>query len=444
VNRSACWGAVVCVALVHTAAAQDIDRETVNQLLQRLAESERRIQTLEEKLAAISSGPISPNNPPGAPGAPSGPPNPAAPTVAAVSASTGADVDHSSHDGSGLLGHLEFQGFGDISYYASAPQAQPAANQFAELAPGHTNTFALGELDFFLTDQISSKFSFLAETAVSACPYGCSGAINASGIEVERLMLTYKPSEYFQISFGRFHSMIGYYDLAYHHATWLQTSVDRPFLFAFEDHGGILPIHNVGVSTQGKLPSGSWNLHWGFEVGNGRASNNLFTEPVQNNVDENNGKTYDFAVWAKPDWAPGAELGASVYHDRLYPAGATRIGQTIASAHVVYTRSGNEFLNEVVIENNSLLDAHATIHTTGFYSQVSHRVAAVRPYFRYEYLNVNQRDPIFGFYGRRNGPLVGIRWNAGEFTAFKLQIEHLYRTGFPTTNLITGQVSFAF
>ena len=100
-----------------------------------------------------------------------------------------------------------------------------------------------------------------------------------------------------------------------------------------------------------------------------------------------------------------------------------------------------EFLNEVVIENNNLLDLHSTIHTAGFYSQVSHRMAAFRPYFRYEYLNVNQRDPIFGFYGRRSGPLGGVRWNAGEFTAFKLQLEHLYRTGFPSTNLITGQVS---
>jgi hypothetical protein len=413
--------------------------------LKRLAENERRIQTLEEELAAISGGPTSPNGSPSVSLGPPGPPQTAtAPATQATAAAVSTDTDHSSHDGSGPLGKLEFQGFGDVSYIASAPQAQPAAKQFAELATGHTNTFALGELDFFLTDQISKKFSFLAETAVSGCPYGCSGATNEYGIEVERLMLTYKPSEYFQISFGRFHSMIGYYDLAYHHATWLQTTVERPFLFAFEDHGGILPIHNVGVSTQGKLPSGSWNLHWGFETGNGRASNNLFEEPVQNNVAENNGKTFDFAAWAKPDWAPGMEFGASVYHDRLYPANATRIGQTISSAHVVYNRSGNEFLNEIVIEDNNLLDAHATIHTTGFYSEISHRMAMVRPYFRYEYLNVNQRDPIFGFYGRRSGPLGGVRWNAGEFTAFKLQIEHLYRTGFSTTNLITGQVSFMF
>lgn len=431
----------LALGMAPVVAAQNVDKDMVAQLLQRLAESERRIQALEEKLASITDG----QTPPGKPvSAPAQPQQPATETAPAVSAAVGPEMDHSLHDGSGPFGQVQFQGFGDVSYYASAPQTPSAANQLAELAIGHNNTFALGELDFFLTDQLSKKFSFLAETAVSACPYGCSGATNQYGIEVERLMLTYKPSEYFQISFGRFHSMIGYYDLAYHHATWLQTTVDRPFLFAFEDHGGILPVHNVGISTQGKVPSGSWNLHWGFEVGNGRASSNLLTEPVQNNVDENNGKSFDIAVWAKPDWAPGVEIGTSLYHDRLYPTGATRVGQTITSAHFVYNRSGNEFLNEVVVENNNLLDQRATIHTTGFYSQVSHRLAAFRPYFRYEYLNVNQRDPIFGFYGRRSGPLGGIRWNAGEVTAFKLQIEHLYRTGFPVTNLITGQVSYVF
>ncbi len=442
-NRPACWIAVMCALFVPTAAAQDVDKDTIKQLVQRLADSERRIQALEEKLAVLTNAqPAAPATP--QPATPQPAAHPPAVTAAAV-ADALSDMDHSSHDGTGgPLGRLQFQGYGDVSYYATAPQTPAPANQFADLAVGHTNTFALGELDFFLTDQLSKKFSFLAETAVSACPYGCSGDTNEYGIEVERLMLTYKPSQYFQMSFGRFHSMIGYYDLAFHHATWLQTTVDRPFLFAFEDHGGILPIHNVGISTQGKIPSGSLNLRWGFETGNGRASNNLFTEPVQSAIDENNGKTFDFAAWAKPDWAQGLEFGASVYHDRLYPANATRIGQTIGSAHVVYTAAGNEFLNEVVIENNNLLDLHTTIHTSAFYSQVSHRMGVFRPYFRYEYLNVNQRDPIFGFYGRRSGPLGGIRWNAGEFTAFKLQIEHLYRTNFPVTNLITGQVSFMF
>jgi hypothetical protein len=451
VNRTACWMAMGCFLFVHTVSAQDINKNTVDRLLQRLADSERRIQALEERLASLPGGAAPTPAPQAAAALPPTPLAPApsvpAPLVAAplpAAVTAAAEIDHSSHDGSGPLGHIQFQGFGDFSYYATAPQAPAAANQFAELATGHTNTFAVGELDLFITDQISKKFSFLAETSISACPYGCNGGTNESGIEVERVMLTYKPSEYFQMSFGRFHSMIGYYDITFHHATWLQNTVDRPFLFAFEDHGGILPVHNVGLTTQGKLPSGSWNAHWAFEVGNGRASNSLFAEPVQNNVDENNGKTFNFAAWAKPDWAPGMEFGGSVYHDRLYPDGASRISQTISSAHVVYNRSGNEFLNEVVVENNNLLDKHATIHTTGFYSQVSHRMGSFRPYFRYEYLNVNQRDPIFGFYGRRNGPLGGIRWDAGDFTAFKIQIEHLYRTGFPVTNLITGQVSFAF
>lgn len=47
-------------------------------------------------------------------------------------------------------------------------------------------------------------------------------------------------------------------------------------------------------------------------------------------------------------------------------------------------------------------------------SQVSHRMGIFRTYFRHENLNVNHRDPLLRFYGRRNGPLAAIRWDAGN------------------------------
>jgi len=36
----------------------------------------------------------------------------------------------------------------------------------------------------------------------------------------------------------RYHTAIGYYNTAYHHSTWFQTTTGRPFLFEFEDKGG--------------------------------------------------------------------------------------------------------------------------------------------------------------------------------------------------------------
>ncbi len=150
-NRPTCWIATACAlfvpAFVPSARAQDadkdIDKDTIKQLVQRLADSERRIQALEEKLAVLANAQTTP--PPAAPVTPAPPP---AVTAAAVVDAL-SDMDHSSHDGTGPLGRLQFQGYGDVTYNATAPQAPAAANQFAELATGHTNGFALGELDFF-------------------------------------------------------------------------------------------------------------------------------------------------------------------------------------------------------------------------------------------------------------------------------------------------------
>src|ERR1700676_1913019 len=52
--------------------------------------------------------------------------------------------------------------------------------------------------------------------------------------------------------------------------SWLQTALTRPMLFTFEDDGGFLPLHNVGLSANGKLPSGDLGLHYVVEVGSSR------------------------------------------------------------------------------------------------------------------------------------------------------------------------------
>ncbi len=83
------------------------------------------------------------------------------------------------------------------------------------------------------------------------------------GLDIERLQVTYKPSPYFEISGGRYHTSVGYYNTTFHHGTWFQTATGRPFMYFFEDSGGVLPIHGVGVTTTGLVPgTGRLSLHW--------------------------------------------------------------------------------------------------------------------------------------------------------------------------------------
>src|SRR5262249_29865182 len=144
---------------------------------------------------------------------------------------------------------VRIQGFSDVQY-----QATDAKN-------GDHNSFSLGQFNLFITNRLSNKVGVLAELVVEA------DDTNAVGVDLERLMLRYTAYDYLGLSAGRSHTAIGYYNTAYHHSTWLQSAVGRPFLFAFEDNGGILPIHNVGLSATGRLPLPQLGLHYIAEVG---------------------------------------------------------------------------------------------------------------------------------------------------------------------------------
>jgi hypothetical protein len=82
--------------------------------------------------------------------------------------------------------------------------------------------------------------------------------------------------------------------------------------------------------------------------------------------------------------------------------------------------------------------------TRGWYAQASRRFRAVRPYVRYDYVDVPTSDQLFGFLGRRRGPTGGVRWDFEALAAFKVQASHLQQTTRPTMNRVDAQVSFMF
>src|SRR5947209_14753189 len=220
------------------------EKQTIQMLMERIDRLEARVAQLEgAKRPTASEAPAQASSPP---------------------ESMPSTVEPERMDLSKTLLHI--RGFGDVTYHGDTRK-------------GDTTAFSLGQWNLFVTSDVSEKFKFLSEIVFEA------GTDNAVGVDVERLLLQYAPTDYFNLSSGRYHTAIGYYNTAYHHSTWLQTATGRPFLFEFEDKGGILPIHNAGVSASGLIPSGRLGLHYVAEIGNGRAWRTA--EPVQNTVDEN-------------------------------------------------------------------------------------------------------------------------------------------------------------
>lgn len=322
--------------------------------------------------------------------------------------------------------------FGDVGYEASNEK-------------GDTNSFHIGTLDLFMTGVLTDRVSVLGEVLFTPL------RDNSFGVDVERLLLQYKQNDYFNFGIGRYHTAIGYYNTAFHQGAWFQTAVDRPFMYAFDDRGGFLPLQEVGVTVGGQMPSGSLGLNYVAEMGNGRA-HLVGSDPAQNFRDTNNGKSFNIAVYSRPRWLPGLQMGFSIYHDYLTFSDDINHSELISTVHVVYTNSNYEFLNEgmLVRHTRSIAGAPEVFHTPGFYTQFSRRFGKYRPYFRYSYLNAGVAEPIYGdptdgpIVGRRNGPTLGLRYDLNDHAAFKLQYDHLAQRGQTSFNALETQFSFAF
>src|SRR5580700_6075408 len=216
--------------------------------------------------------------------------------------------------------------FGDVGYEASGQK-------------GVTNSFYIGTLDLLMTGALTDRVSILGEVLFTP------KVDNSFGVDVERLLLQYKQNDYLSVGVGRYHTAIGYYNTAFHQGAWFQTAVDRPFMYAFDDQGGFLPLQEVGVTVSGQIPSGSLGLNYVAEMGNGRA-HLLGSDPAQNFRDTNNGKSFNLALYSRPRGIPGLQVGFSIYHDCLTFSDNDDHGELISTVHAVYTNSNYEFLNE--------------------------------------------------------------------------------------------------
>jgi hypothetical protein len=257
------------------------------------------------------------------------------------------------------------------------------------------------------------------------------------------------------VAVGRYHSWVGYYNSAFNYGEYLETTTDRPFVYAFDDQGGVLPMQEVGVTMTGKIPSGRMGLNYVVEVGNGRGWG-PGVEIAQNNQDAHNSKSINGGLFLRPEAPAGLQVGFSVRHDELAIPGPA-VSETIATIHAVFLDSSYEILNEGVLVRH-VEPAGPIFTTSAFYTQFSRRFRAYRPYFRYQYFNANDNDPVYvyaspnnyapayvnTFVGRVNGPSAGIRYDFTEHSALKLQYDRISERRLPTVNGLTSQVAFTF
>ena len=107
---------------------------------------------------------------------------------------------------------VRVMGFGDFSYVATELDRQEG--------------FHMGQMVGHVIADIDERLTFFGEVSVTGKDTGYS-------IEIERAQVQYDFADALRISAGRFHTPVGYWNTAFHHGSWLQTSVARPEMIKF-------------------------------------------------------------------------------------------------------------------------------------------------------------------------------------------------------------------
>jgi hypothetical protein len=328
---------------------------------------------------------------------------------------------------------LNIAGFSDFTFSATDQKGIPSG-------------FNEGQFILHLNSNLSSKVSFLGEISLTARSDAGTGSPPATGFnaEVERSIIRFEHNDHLKVSFGRYHTPINYWNTAFHHGQWLQTTVSRPEMTQFG--GKFIPVHFVGALVEGATPAGGLNFNYNFGVGNGRG--NVITR-AGDAGDNNNSRAYLVNLFVRPNRFFGLQAGGSGYRDRI-TTGGIQYNEWITSAHFVWARENPEIIGEFANARHENLTVTAPIaNSQAYYVQAAYRLSVLekkwKPYYRYDYIHVPKSDTAFQPIPNLAGNTLGVRYDITNFAALKFEYRNQRRA--PNQSRINSvflQTSFAF
>jgi hypothetical protein len=319
---------------------------------------------------------------------------------------------------------LQIRGFGDVDFSATDQK-------------GSVSGFNLGQFVLHLASPLSEKVSYFGEVSFTAQP-------GSYDLSVERTIIRYDYNDYFKLSFGKYHTPIGYWNAAFHHGAWLQTTIARPEMVKFG--GTFIPTHFVGIEAEGNIPSGGLGLGYNVGLGNGRSS---LLSKSGDSGDSNDNRSWVANVYARPSRFYGLQVGASVYRDKLTPQPGQNFGEWITAADIVWTKEKPEFLAEYAnVHHRDMLTSN-TWDSQAFYVQLAYRLpwqqSKWKPYYRYEYIHKPEDDPTLVDVLDLSGSTLGVRYDITNYAAFKGEYRNSrHGVNEPRVNGAFFQTAFTF
>jgi hypothetical protein len=402
------------------AVALPDENELIHSLMLRIEQLEKRLELLEggKPVASVA--------------VPVAPPSVVADTPIGVLASPHEHDVPPVPAGQDTYPLFKLSGFSDINFSATDQH-------------GSHSGFNEGQFVLHIISALSPRVTYFGELSVSARTDPGTGTPPAPGFnfEVERSIIRFDQSDYLKVSFGRYHTPINYWNTAFHHGSWLQTTESRPEMTQFG--GSFIPVHFVGALVEGGVPAGGVHLNYDVGIGNGRSS------VISRSGDfgaVNNNRAWLVNLYAKPDHPYGLQFGASLYRDRVPQSATPDYREWIESAHVVWQRENPEIIAEFANVNHRRIGSSAASNSQAWYVQTGYRLPwferGWKPYYRYEYIHVPKADVVFRAVPSLSGSTLGLRYDISNFAALKFEYRHLRRPGLVFIDGVFVQTSFTF
>ncbi len=200
----------------------------------------------------------------------------------------------------------------EVSITSARPRI--SLNMFGDVSLQQANTphyvdFRLGALGLLFTGRASPTLSMVGEVVIE------TNEERVTVLDLERMFVRQKWQR-LEIGAGRDHTDLGYWNNAYHHGKWLQLTVDRPRSLRFEDDGGLLPLHGVGVWMTGRTSLAGGDARATVMLSNGRGA---FEDDILNGGDIDLFKSILLHLGVEDVGRPGLRAGVSGIYDRIAP-----------------------------------------------------------------------------------------------------------------------------
>lgn len=327
--------------------------------------------------------------------------------------------------------------------------------QQAYTASPRLNTVMFGELDFrerqnmgddgFAKGQAVGQFSlkiFDRFSVFSEITTTRKRGDKDLNFEVERLIARYDYSDQYKLSAGRYHTPVGYWNSAFHHGSWLQTTIDRPVTMKFGSN--IVPIHFVGGLLEGNIGHSNFS----YRVGFGNARSDVINE-VKNNFDSIYSRRAGIlGLVYRSTGRNRFEAGTNALIDRATTAGGeTKVDEIIFNGYFALLNETPEIILEYTHAYHDSRLKNGSVNSV--YGQFAYRLASgggkFKPYVRAEYIDVTSSNPLLGTLDLDyDGVLGGVRWDFLPSVALKAELRNEKFEGKDRSTAFWLQIAFVF